>query len=272
MKFGVSYGLNFEGIDTINDFLQYSHEKEMSTVELVAEPPFCSVNSISVDERKKIKQKAKDFGLELSVHATFSDVNIAAFNDKIRLYSLEIVKESIDFSYDIDSKIVTVHPGELSAGGHAFPDVVVKNSYNSFVELAHYAEEKNVVIGYENMPIFPWTQYEDCYAPEPLSNVVNTINSKALGITWDIGHSNTTKFPQTDFLKHFKSKLVHIHIHDNNGNVTGWKDTHMSIGEGTIQWKTLLSELKKTNYNGSYIMELNTKSKIDKSIEYLSNI
>ncbi len=272
MKLGISFGLNFKGIKTINDFLQFAHKKELSAVELVAEPPYCIIETIFSEEREKIKLLALDLGLELSVHATFSDINIAAFNDNIRLFSLDIMKDCIDFSHDLGSKIVTIHPGELSAGGHTFPEIVVENSFNSFKELAHYTEEKDVTIGYENMPIFPWTQYKECFAPEPISQVINEINSKSLGITWDIGHSNTTKFPQSDFLKYFRSKLIHIHIHDNNGHISGWKDTHTPIGKGTIQWKTLLSEIKKSHYNGLYIMELDSENQINESLEFLSQL
>ena len=182
------------------------------------------------------------------------------------------MKESIDFSQDIGSEIITIHPGEFSAAGHTFPKEVISNNYTSFKKLTNYAEDKDIIIGYENMPIFPWTQFEECYAPEHISLLVKKINSKSLGITWDIGHSNTTEFSQIDFLDFFKSKLVHIHIHDNAGPEKGWKDTHLEIGKGIIHWKLLLNEIKKTNFDGSYILELNNKSKIINSLEYLSQL
>jgi sugar phosphate isomerase/epimerase len=272
LKLGISLGLNFTDVATISEFLQFAHKKELSTVELVAEPPFCHVSSLSPDVRKNIKQEALDLGLELSIHATFSDVNIAAFNENIRLFSLKIMKDCIDFSQEIGSEFITIHPGDFSAAGHTFPKEVISNNYSSFKELATYAEDKEIIIGYENMPIFPWTQFEECYAPEPISLLVKKINSKSLGITWDIGHSNTTEFSQIDFLDFFKSKLVHIHIHDNAGPEKGWKDTHLGIGKGSIHWKSLLNEIKKTNFDGSYILELNNKSKINSSLEYLSQL
>ncbi len=272
MKLGISLGLNFVDASNLSEFLQFAHKKELTVVELVAEPPFCHISSLSTDARKNIKQEALDLGLELSLHATFSDVNIAAFNENIRLFSLKIMKDCIDFSQEIDSRIVTIHPGELSAGGHTFPHIVIKNNFASFKELAIYAEDKDVVVGYENMPIFTWTQFEECYAPEPIGKIVKEINSESLGITWDIGHSNTTKFSSEDFLENFKSKLVNIHIHDNAGPIAGWKDTHLAIGKGSVQWKSLLEEIKKTNYSGSYILELHSKSQINESLEYLSTL
>jgi len=272
LKLGISLVMNFSGVKTISDFLQFAYEKELSIVELVAEPPFCHVSSLSPKARNGIKQEALDLGLELTIHATFSDVNIAAFNENIRLFSLKIMKECIDFSQEIGSEIVTIHPGELSAAGHTFPKEVINNNYSSFKELAIYAEDKEIVIGYENMPIFTWTQFEECYAPEPISQLINQINSKSLGITWDIGHSNTTEFSQIEFLNSFKSKLVNIHIHDNEGPREGWTDAHLEMGKGSIQWKSLLDEIKKTNFDGSYILELNNKSKINSSLEYLSQL
>ncbi|MHA1171003.1 MAG: sugar phosphate isomerase/epimerase family protein [Candidatus Heimdallarchaeota archaeon] len=272
MKLGISLGLNFTDVATISEFLQFAHKKELSVVELIAEPPFCHISSLSPDARKNIKQEALNLGLELSIHATFSDVNIAAFNENIRLFSLKIMKDCIDFSQEIGSEIVTIHPGELSAAGHTYPKEVISNNYSSFKELATYVEYKEIKIGYENMPIFPWTQFEECYAPEPISLLVDKINSKSLGITWDIGHSNTTEFSQMDFLDLFKSKLVHIHIHDNAGPAKGWTDTHQEIGKGNIQWKALLSKIKKANFKGSYILELSNKSKINNSLEYISQL
>ncbi|MBK5113638.1 MAG: sugar phosphate isomerase/epimerase [Candidatus Heimdallarchaeota archaeon] len=272
MKLGISLGLNFTGVASISEFLKFAHKKELSTVELVAEPPYCHISSFSIEEKKAIKNEAIDLGLELTLHATFSDVNIAAFNKTIRLFSLKIMKECIDFSQEIGSRVITIHPGELSAGGHTFPQVVIKNNFAAFEEIAEYVENKDVIVGYENMPIFTWTQFEECYAPELISQIVKEINSESLGITWDIGHSNTTKYSQLDFLDCFKSKLVHIHIHDNAGHIEGWKDTHLEIGKGTILWKSLLAEIKKTNYNGSYILEQNSKSSINNSLEYLSQL
>ena len=45
-----------------------------------------AVSNPTIDERKAIKNEAKDLGLELTLHATFSDVNIAAYNETIRLF------------------------------------------------------------------------------------------------------------------------------------------------------------------------------------------
>jgi len=272
LKLGISLVMNFSGVKTISEFMQFAYKKELSTIELVAEPPFCHISTLSQEARKRIKQEALDLGLDLTLHATFSDVNIAAYNNEVRFFSLKIMKECIDFSLEIGSEIVTIHPGEFGAAGHTFPEEISRNNSSSFKELATYAEDKEIIIGYENMPIFTWTQLEECYAPKPLSLLVNKINSKSLGITWDIGHSNTTEFSQIEFLNSFKSKLVNIHIHDNEGPREGWTDTHLEIGKGSIQWKSLLDEIKKTNFDGYYILELNNKSKIINSLEYLSQL
>ena len=54
--------MNFTGVKTISEFLQFAYKKELSIVELIAEPPFCHISSLSPKTRKGIKQEALDLG------------------------------------------------------------------------------------------------------------------------------------------------------------------------------------------------------------------
>ncbi len=272
MKLGISFTMGFKGINTISDFLAFAYKKELAGVELVAEPPFCFIDNMNDKDVQDIKKQAANFGLELSLHATFSDVNISAYNPNVRNYFLNLMKQNIDFSQKIGSEIVTIHPGELSAAGASFPDDVKRLNFESFQFLAKYAEKKFVKIGYENMPIMTWSQMEESYTPILIQSIVDKINSKSLGITWDVGHSKTTEFSMEGFANSFKGNLVHVHIHDNTGPGKGWVDKHLEIGKGTIDWSNLLGLIKKLDYRGVLIMELDNCSKIENSLEYLKNL
>lgn len=263
--------MNFNNVSTISDFLQYASDREFKIVELVAEPPFCFIGDIDTFQREAIKQEAIDLGLELSVHATFSDINIAAFNPHIRDASQKIVLKSIDFAADVGASIVTVHPGELSAGGAYYPDIVIKNNKNALNIFADYAQSKNIRIGYENYPLLPWNQFEDSYSPYKIKELIQIVNKENLGITWDVGHSNTTNFKMIEFFNCFKEHLFHIHFHDNAGPKDGWTDTHSEIGLGTINWEELIALLKSINYQRFIVFELNSKEKIENSLKFLQN-
>jgi len=272
LKLGASLLLNFTQTNSIEDFIIKVAQRGLTVVELVAEPPYCFLDSIKKEVRSKITSQAKKSHIDLTVHATFSDINIAAINPNVRSFALCEIKKSIDFAQDIDAKIVTIHPGEFGALGITYPEMTKKLNFESLEEISCYAEEKEVLVGLENMPKMPGEQLADNKSPIKIAKIIQEIGNKFLGVTWDVGHSNTTKFSLLEFFTNYKEKLSHIHLHDNHGPGEGWTDTHLGIGKGTTNWKELFELLNTINYSKTMVFELKSWELIDNSISYLSNI
>jgi len=72
----------------------------------------------------------------------------------------------------------------------------------------------------------------------------------------DIGHANLFGRKPEDFIKKFRNKIKHVHLHDNNGN----EDLHLPMGCGSIDWEKTLKTLKKC-YNGTITLEVFSKDK-----------
>ena len=76
----------------------------------------------------------------------------------------------------------------------------------------------------------------------------------------DIGHLNVAthqgkfKMDFETFVEKVKSRLVHIHLHNNYGE----KDEHNSLDKGNFDWKKVLDELKKGHLR-KIIIENKTK-------------
>ncbi|NHK30614.1 MAG: sugar phosphate isomerase/epimerase [Asgard group archaeon] len=270
MKIGASFVQGFIGISKIENFLQFAYQKEFDVVELVAEPMLCFVDDFNKQNRKQISKLASDLQIELTLHATFSDTNIAALNPHVREANNLIIKKSIQFAADLNAQIVTIHPGTPGVGGIYYSKEVKQNHKTSIIDLTKYAQEKQVKIGYENFPVMPWNLFEESFLPEPIRKFISDINLPNLGITWDIGHSNTTDLPLKDFYENFKNNLHHLHFHDNDGPIGSWTDTHTPVGSGTVDWEELMLLLKKMNYQKTCVLELNTIEKIEQSMDYLS--
>lgn len=272
MKIGASFLLNFQEKKSIIEFLEQAALRKLPVVEIVTEPPHCFLDDLDPSEREKIRNYARENQIELTIHGSFSDLNIGAYNNNVRNFTLNEIKKSIIFAKDIGAKIVTIHPAEFGAIGHTYPETIRKNNIDSVKELALFAEEYNVKIGYENMPIFTWNQLIESYDPKEIKSIIDSINLPNLGITWDIGHSNTTKISMSEYFTQFKDWLIHIHLHDNAGPIEGWNDTHMEVGKGTINWQEVFAYLTEMNFDGTLVFELNTWAKIDNSLNYLKNI
>lgn len=67
----------------------------------------------------------------------------------------------------------------------------------------------------------------------------------------DIGHANLHGKSPEDFIEAFHKKIVHVHLHDNDGRC----DLHLPIGSGTIDWKSVVSKLKQ-HYDGTITLEI----------------
>jgi sugar phosphate isomerase/epimerase len=262
--------MGFSDITTIHDFLQFVYKKDLTAVELVAEPPNCFIGDFNQSDRIAIKRLANDLQLELTLHASYADINIAALNPDVHSRCVDIVKKSLEFAADIGATVVTVHPGNHSVGGIYYLEKVKEINFNSIEKLVQYAKELNVKIGYENLPIMPWELLDVGYQPVAIREFIEKINVDNLGITWDIGHSNTTEYSLEEYFNNFKDYLIHLHLHDNNGYGSGWLDTHTTVGKGTTNWELLFKLLNQINYQNTCVLEVSNKQKIDESLDFLA--
>lgn len=106
--------------------------------------------------------------------------------------------------------------------------------------LVETAERKNVNIALENLR-----------KPEYLDFIFSNIQSGRLGFCYDSGHENCfTK--GTDLLTQYGSKLMTLHLHDNDGTSA----QHKIPGEGKIDWNLISQKLKTTGYSGAISLEV----------------
>ncbi len=72
-----------------------------------------------------------------------------------------------------------------------------------------------------------------------------------LNLHIDIGHANLCNKNPAQFIEALHERLVHIHLHDNNGVA----DLHLPIGCGIIDWPETVGALKK-RYDGAVTLEI----------------
>lgn len=72
-----------------------------------------------------------------------------------------------------------------------------------------------------------------------------------LGFHLDVGHFNLNRRNPLEFAQAFAGRLVHVHLHDNDGS----KDQHLPPGAGRIDWDAFVPGLKKI-YDGTITLEI----------------
>ena len=199
----------------------------------------------------------ESYNLKYSIHAPFMDVNIASPQDQSRLNSIAQIKSSIDLANEIDAEAVVVHPGLISfLANKYFKKEVYEFANDSIKEIGDYAKDLGVLATIENMPNFESMIYQN------IADLNQLLVENEMHMTLDIGHANHVGYAPDEMI--FDS-IKHVHVHDNLGD----DDTHLPLGEGSIDLKYIINTLESKNYDGIYILEVNDYDSIKKSYEYM---
>ncbi|MEE0941896.1 MULTISPECIES: sugar phosphate isomerase/epimerase family protein [unclassified Methanobrevibacter] len=199
----------------------------------------------------------ESYSLKYSIHAPFMDVNIASPQDQSRLNSIAQIKSSIDLANEINAEAVVVHPGLISfLANKYFKKEVYEFANQSIKEIGDYAKNLGVMATIENMPNFESMIYQN------IADLNQLLVENEMHMTLDIGHANHVGYAPDEMI--FDS-IKHIHVHDNLGD----DDSHLPLGEGSIDLKYIINTLESKNYDGIYILEVNDYDSIKKSYEYM---
>ena len=199
----------------------------------------------------------ESYSLKYSIHAPFMDVNIASLQDQSRLNSIDQIKSSIDLANEINAEAVVVHPGLISfLANKYFKKEVYEFANQSIKEIGDYAKNLGVMATIENMPNFESMIYQN------IVDLNQLLVENEMHMTLDIGHANHVGYAPDEMI--FDS-IKHVHVHDNLGD----DDSHLPLGEGSIDLKYIINTLESKNYDGIYILEVNDYDSIKKSYEYM---
>ena len=199
----------------------------------------------------------ESYSLKYSIHAPFMDVNIASPQDQSRLNSIAQIKSSIDLANEINAEAVVVHPGVTSfLPNKYFKKEVYEFANESIKEIEDYAKDLGVLATIENMPNFESMIYQN------IVDLNQLLVENEMHMTLDIGHANHVGYAPDEMI--FDS-IKHVHVHDNLGD----DDSHLPLGEGSIDLKYIINTLESKNYDGIYILEVNDYDSIKKSYEYM---
>ena len=198
------------------------------------------------------------YGMKVTVHAPFSDINIASFNERIRKASLEIIRGTLELSAELEALAVTIHPGHCSPVSIKNRREYLEIHRESLRKIARWSEEYGVKIGVENMPRFPILDAQNC---ERLAEIIEGVE---IGVTFDVGHLNTTTKNFDRFLKLFGNRIIHLHLHDNSGKA----DEHLPVGDGTVPWEKLIPKLPEV----TKALEVGDLESARRSLEFLKDL
>jgi sugar phosphate isomerase/epimerase len=106
-------------------------------------------------------------------------------------------------------------------------------------KIAEKAEQLGVNVAMENLRNFPNLAY-----------VLEQVDSLRIGFCYDCCH-HYRYYPDKDLLSMYGSRLMALHLHDNNGSYA----QHGIPFDGTIDWLTAMKKISDTGYKGAVAIE-----------------
>ena len=181
-------------------------------------------------------------GLAASVHAPYSDLDLASLNYPIWRESIRQITACITHAAGLTDR-VTIHPGYISPIGALDPHRTWALQKEALVEIGKVAVEHGVLACLENM-----IGVKEFLCRFPLEIIGMTEGIEGVGITCDLGHANTAG-QVGPFLEHIE-QFNHLHLHDNHG----LSDEHLALGDGSIDWAAIGPQVKR-RYTGIAVVE-----------------
>ena len=193
-----------------------------------------------------LKEAAKSYGLEYTLHAPFADINIASPSEAILAASLKRLKQSMAFANELDAKVWVFHPGAKTGISQFYPGAEWKQNTESIKKIYAEAEDLGLNIAMENLPkkyLFMM------HSPEEFMRFYRETNLP-LGIALDLGHANLEGQIEP-FFKLAADRIVHIHASDNHSV----DDEHLGIGKGKIDYEWVKQTLSRIGYDKIVMVE-----------------
>jgi len=176
---------------------------------------------------------------EVDLHAGFP---LDSVNADARKLTLQKLDSTFTLAKAIGASVVTVHPDKVAAdySGSARDAAMT----HSLIQLNELAESADVMVGIET----EWDML-----------LIEELDLPCVGLTVDTGHMHFRDGQAfkpygslAGLIERFHKKIVHLHVHDYDGNLD-----HIAIGRGYIDFPGIIKALCAVQFTGSLCLEIN---------------
>lgn len=264
----------FSGRLDVVDFIKWASTTQAEGVELL--DVFWKDQEA---ELPKVKEALAETGLKVGCYAVGN--NFVNPDPAIRAEQVDIIRRGVDMAKELGAKVVRVFAGDL-AEGISFEDArgwIV----DGLREAAAYAEKHGITLALENHGKLAGRS-------DQVIGIIQDVGSPYLRSTIDCGNFLLVDEEPADAISNLVSYAAHVHFKDfrpyKEGDtqayeaLSGKKFVGTIAGEGSVDLKKALSDLKSVSYQGWLSVEfegqedekLGTTQSINNLVETLKTI
>ena len=236
--------------------IQQTKELGFDSIDIFTDPL-----DIEIRERRLIKRECDRLGLPIVSIACVA-VGLIDFNNSVRRFSIDRVKQYLDLAYEYEARNVLLVLGEYIWNREVIPAAEQWNMGVSCCrQLAEYAETLGLQIALELEP-FPLSLLNTV---DSMCRFIDQVGHPALQANIDISHLCLMQIPAEE-LRKLRGKAIHVHISDCDGKVHG----DLPPGRGVVDFVPYLQEIKNLEIQGAVSIELEYSPEPDKIFEWVA--
>lgn len=245
------YGLLTDSIHRTTDEINKFAKLGFDYAEINIEEPYATPQGIMAD-RKKILALIKKHNMFALGHTAYW-VDFGTSHKKVREGWIGEAKDMITAASELDIELLNFHFFGGYSRARKVPEerkIFLDNFSNTMRTLSAFGKGKGVTLMLENMSPHSKTSYRI----DDFGYVIRKVPS--LMVHLDVAHAFVEGGNERidEYIRRFSKKIVHIHVHDNNGK----EDEHLPVGDGAINFKKVVSGLKGMGYDGTITFEVFT--------------
>ncbi len=238
MKLGAMNSPGREVVEQLNFFAREGFD----FAELAIEAPEATPELLR-RKKEELMDVIESHSLELVAHLPWY-FEIAHPYARVRDAYLQEVGSALDVAATLDAKLACMHLHRLP---RFFRDRALELHIQALRRALERAEDTGIKLCIENSDL-------RTLPAEHIAAILEELPE--LGLVLDVGHAHIglTLDEVLGFVRPFRKRIEHMHIHDNNLN----EDLHLPVGAGSIEWERLIPELKSI-YDGRITLEVHSR-------------
>jgi sugar phosphate isomerase/epimerase len=207
--------------------------------------PFVEISIRTLQEFKRdaasLRRLKDQFGIFYVAHGP-EEVNPWE-PEKLKADFLPLIRQLLDCAAELSIAVFTQHfwiDRRFVAGDISAEKIEILKA------MAGHAEERGIQLCLENLS-------------EQVADFSPAFAAIAgLRMTLDVGHGELLAARNTayEFAAGWPQRIYHVHLHDNRGGDTVADDLHLPLGEGVIDFASILDCLRKQGYDRTMTLEI----------------
>ena len=193
------------------------------------ELPFDLFEAIpSLPGAEEVRGLARRYGVELTVHLPFADLNLASLFPKSYRVALERTRDGLAFAEGVGARVAVLHTGSVPVRH----PIAIEAAWSRMEEALSALRPLPVPVAVENLAL---EEKDLVQGPEDLKRLLDRFPDYGFCLDYSHAFVEGGEARVRAYLEGLGDRLVHLHLNDTPGD----RDRHLPVGEGGIPYPRL---------------------------------